>query len=49
MDSTITLIDLPVSICEHIISFVDDTHSYKNLRLSCSFFYYLMYTIKKIS
>ena len=47
MDSTITLIDLPVSICEHIISFIDDTHSYKNLRLSCSFFYYLMYTIKK--
>lgn len=45
MGST-TLIDLPVYICEHIITFIDDTITYKNLRLSCSFFYYLMQTIK---
>lgn len=46
MNSIITLIDLPIYVCEHIISFVDDTNSYKNLRISCKFFYQLMHTLK---
>lgn len=46
MTSINTLIDLPIYVCEHIISFIDNTNSYKNLRVSCSFFYNLMRTLK---
>lgn len=46
MNSINTLIDLPLCVCEHIISYISDTYTYKSLRISCTFFYYLMHTIK---
>lgn len=37
-----SLIDLPIYICEYIVEFINDSESYKNLRISCSFFYSIM-------
>lgn len=44
--SSITIIDLPISVCENIVNLINDTHSYKNLRISCSFFYFIMDRLK---
>ena len=38
--SSITIIDLPICVCENIVNLINDTQSYKNLRISCSFLLY---------
>ena len=44
--SLLVITDLPVYVCQHIITFINNSMSYKNLRISCSFFYHIMERLK---
>ena len=41
------IIHLPIFILDNIFEFLLDTNSYKNCRITCKSFYYLMPTIKR--
>ena len=41
------IVELPISILDNIISNINDTYTYANLRLSCKSFYYLVKEVKR--
>jgi antitoxin component YwqK of YwqJK toxin-antitoxin module len=41
------IIELPISILDNIISNINDTDTYANLRISCKSFYYLVREVKR--
>ena len=41
------IIELPITILDHILLYIKDTQSYANLRLSCKSIYYILKEIKR--
>ena len=40
------IIELPISIIDNIVSYINDTDSIYNLRLSCKSLYFILYPSK---